>query len=162
MTTPEHPSSSLTQSRAETEIVEALARQWDIDLRPRPGKVPVGDGIAVEVDAANSDFSVVVEAYARQGRLRGAQPKKIAQDILKLALFKRVPGREGTRAVIAFASSEARKSVTGWLEHAADTFGVELVVVEISEQTRAEIRAAQDRQVMVNVDVVADDVALTD
>jgi hypothetical protein len=105
---------------------------------------------------------VVVEAYARQGRLKGAQPKKIAQDILKLALFKRVPGREGTRAVIAFASPEAHRSITGWLQHAADSFGVEFVVVEITDQTRTAIRAAQDRQIMANNDVVADDVDLAE
>lgn len=162
MTLSEHPSSSLTQLRAEKEIVEALARRLDVDLRLRPGKVTVADGVAIEVDAASADFSVVVEAYARQGRLKGAQPKKIAQDILKLALFKRIPGREATRAVIAFASPEARKSVTGWLQHAADSFGVELVVVEVTDQTRAAIQAAQDRQIMVNNDVVADDVAFTE
>ena len=158
VTLSEHPSSSLTQIRAEKEIVEALAQLWNIDLRPRPGKVMVAEGITIEVDAASADFGVVVEAYARQGRLKGAQPKKVAQDILKLALLKRVPGREATRAVIAFASSEARASITGWLQHAADSFGVELVVVEIADETKATIRASQDRQIMVNGDVLADDV----
>jgi hypothetical protein len=162
VTLSEHPSSSLTQLRAELEIVEAVAQLWNVDLRPRPGKVTVADGVAVEVDAASADFGVVVEAYARQGRLKGAQPKKIAQDILKLALLKRAPGREATRAVIAFASSEARESITGWLQHAADSFGVELVVVEIADETRAAIRASQDRQLMVNNSVLADDVELTE
>lgn len=157
VTLSEHPSSSLTQLRAEKEIVEALAKLWNIDLRSRPGRVMVADGVNIEVDAASADFDVVVEAYARQGRLKGAQPKKIAQDILKLALLKRVPGREATRTVIAFASSEARESITGWLQHAADRFGVELVVVEIADETKAAITASQDRQIMVNGDVLADD-----
>jgi hypothetical protein len=35
-------------------------------------------------------------------------------------------------------------------------------VVEVTDQTRAAIQAAQDRQIMVNNDVVADDVGFTE
>lgn len=159
---PEHLSSSAVQTRAETEIVCALARKWGIELVPQPDKIPLGGGVYVEVDGATPDLSVVVEAYARQGKLKGAQPKKIAQDILKLALLKRESGRELTRAVIAFASQKARDSISGWIQQAAVAFDIELIVVEIPEQLRAEIRAAQHRQIMVNLDDVADDIGLSD
>jgi hypothetical protein len=152
-----HPSDSSVQLQAEVEIVTALAARWGIDLVRRPNKIPLSDGVAVKVDAASPDLRLVVEAYARQGRLKGAQPKKIAQDILKLALIKRVPGRETTRVVIAFASQEHRDSISGWLQHAADSFGVEPVVVEIAEQIREAIRRAQGPQVMANMDMVTDD-----
>jgi hypothetical protein len=76
------------------------------------------------VDAATADRSTVVEAYARQGKLKGAQLKKIAQDILKLALLKRQPGHERTETIIAFASQEAHDSISGWLQEAAAEFGV--------------------------------------
>jgi hypothetical protein len=78
----------------------------------------------IEVDAATADRSTVVEAYARQGKLKGAQLKKIAQDILKLALLKRQPGHERTETIIAFASQEAHDSISGWLQEAAAEFGV--------------------------------------
>ena len=113
---PEHRSSSAVQTRAEREIVCALACKWGVDLVPRPDKIRLDGGVFVEVDGATPEFSVVVEAYARQGKLKGAQPKKIAQDILKLALVKRESGSERTRAVIAFASREARDSISGWIQ----------------------------------------------
>jgi hypothetical protein len=116
----------------------------------------------VKVDGATPKLSVVVEAYARQGKLKGAQLKKISQDILKLALLKRESGREIRRAVIAFASQEARASISGWIHQAAVAFDIELIVVEIPEQLRDKICAAQDRQIMVNLDLVADDIGLSD
>ena len=155
---PEHPSSSAVQTKAERKIVCALARKCGIELVHQPEKIPLGGGVHVEVDGATPNLSVVVEAYARQGKLKGAQLKKISQDILKLALLKREPGRERTRTVIAFASQEARVSISGWIQQAAVAFGIELIVVEISEQLRAEIRTAQHRQTMINVDHVAGDI----
>jgi hypothetical protein len=159
---PEHLSSSAVQTEAETEILCALASKCGIELVHHPEKILLGGGVYVEVDGATPDRSVVVEAYARQGKLKGAQPKKIAQDILKLALLKRESGRKRTRAVIAFASQEARDSISGWIQQAAKSFDIELIVVEIPEQLRDQICAAQHRQIMVNLDHVADDIGLSD
>ncbi len=149
------------QQRAETEIVASLAKFRGITFGPNP-RIALSGGVTIEVDAATTDGSIVVEAYARQGRLKGAQFKKIAQDILKLALLKQEPGRELTEAIIAFASQEAHDSIAGWVRQAAKTFGVDLVVVDISHALRAEIRHAQQRQVMVNLDQIADDVDAPD
>jgi hypothetical protein len=81
--------------------------------------------------------------------------------VLKLALLKRASGREGTRAV-NLRTSEARDSISGWIQQAAIAFSIELVVVEIPDQLRAETRAAEHRQIMVNLDDVAEDVGLSD
>ncbi len=128
-------------------------------LQQQPGKIGLQGGVSIEVDAATDNGRIVVEAYARQGRLKGAQIKKVAQDIPKLALLKREKDREQTEAIIAFASQEAHDSITGWLRQAAKSFGVELKVVPIPEALRKDILMAQGRQVMVTVDEVADDVA---
>lgn len=152
-------SSSAVQTNAEGEIVASLAKERRIGLKQQPGKIALHGGVYIEVDAATEDGGIVVEAYARQGRLKGAQLKKVAQDILKLALLKREPKREQTQAIIAFASQEAYDSISGWVRQAATSFGVELVVVPISEELREKIVKAQGRQVMVNVDEIADDVA---
>jgi hypothetical protein len=122
-----------------------------------PGKISITDRVTIEVDAATADRLVVVEAYARQGKLKGAQPKKIAQDILKLALLKQQPGRERTAAIIAFASQEAHHSISGWLRQAAKVFDIDLVVVDIDPELRQQILEAQRRQVMVNLDQFAED-----
>lgn len=73
---PEHLSSSAVQTEAEEEIVCALARKCGVELIHQPGKIPLGGGVYVEVDGATPDLSVVVEAYARQGKLKGAHRRR--------------------------------------------------------------------------------------
>lgn len=140
-------------------IIHALADLLGMPGSLRPKTLPTPGGSFVQLDACSEDNGVLVEAYARQGRLKGAQIKKISQDILKLALLRRDDARSSSRAIIVFASEEAEASITGWVRSAAREFGVELLVVDIPEDVRNEIRAAQARQVMVNVPVAADEVA---
>ena len=113
----------------------------------------------VQLDACSDDESLLVEAYARQGKLKGAQIKKISQDILRLALLKRDPRLSDSRAIAVFASEEARDSIAGWIRSAAEEFEIELIVVDIPDDLRDEIKAAQARQVMVNVELPVEDVA---
>jgi hypothetical protein len=154
-------SDSTIQKKAEKEIVEAAALALGVPLvRDREvTKISVGENAHVEVDAISPDGAVVVEAYARQGTLKGAQLKKIAQDVLKLSLLER-SGAHVDRRVIVFASAEAEQSVRGWVRLAAEHFGVEFLVVKISQDLRDLILSAQGRQVMVNVDQVADDLVV--
>lgn len=150
-------SSSRVQQDAESVILDAASELLGCGpLTPR--RVTLSNGVHVEVDGVSADEGVFAEAYARQGALRGAQLKKIAQDILKLAMARRVRGE--VDVVIVFASQEAHDSIRGWLRHAADSFGVRLLVVDIAEEWREKIRKAQRGQIMVNlnVDEVADDV----
>ncbi|WP_353952524.1 hypothetical protein V6K52_03505 [Knoellia sp. S7-12] len=162
--TNEHLSDSAVQRNAESAIVEALAAQLGCKGELKPKRVSVLGGSYVQLDACSDDERILVEAYARQGKLKGAQIKKISQDILKLALLKRDPGLSDSRAIAVFASEEARDSIKGWIRSAAEQFGIELVVVEIPEALRDEIMVAQARQVMVNVEIpmeeIADDVSL--
>lgn len=122
-------------------------------------EIDLGDGVHVMVDGAAADKSVLVEAYARQGTLRGAQLKKVAQDILKLATIRDRPDYAQARAIIVFASEAALDSVRGWLRRAAEQQRVELLRIELDDDTRAAIERAQSRQVMVNLDLVSSDVA---
>lgn len=144
----EQASSSHVQQEAEVWILEALAAQEGLrGLGRADRRLDLDDRTQVEVDGCTPDRSVLVEAYARQGELKGAQLKKISQDVLKLALIKRDPRWADARVIIAFTSQEAHDSVTGWLRHAAEVFGVELLVVEdIPDRLRERIRAAQQRQ----------------
>lgn len=164
MTQGDHPSNSAVQSAAEAEIVSAAAKALGVELVRERGVISlcVGDRAHVEVDASTRDHSTVVEAYARQGQLKGAQLKKIAQDILKLALLRQHRAPAQTQAVIAFASAEARQSIGGWLLEAAQRFGITLIVVDIPPELRKSILDAQGRQMMVNLDQAADDITVDD
>lgn len=145
-----HVSDSAVQRNAEAVIVSRLGQLLGVPLQAG-GRVPVGTSAYVEVDARSADNSVFVEAYARQGVLKGAQLKKVGQDILKLALLRRIPEYCDARIIIAFASPAARGSVRGWLARAAEEFGVELEAVDLPPDLRERVREAQRRQVMVNV-----------
>ncbi|GAA2736414.1 hypothetical protein GCM10009867_21050 [Pedococcus aerophilus] len=157
--TSEHLSDSAVQRNAEGAIVEALSTQIGFEGALKPKRVAVLGGGFVQLDACSDDDSILVEAYARQGKLKGAQIKKISQDILKLALLKRDPRMRDSRAIAVFASEEARDSITGWIRSAAEQFDIELVVVDIPDVLRDEIKAAQARQVMVNVEISVEDIA---
>ena len=147
-----HLSDSAAQRVAEAVIVERLGDLLDVKLTAG-GRVSVGGGAYVEVDARSDESGVFVEAYARQGRLKGAQLKKVGQDILKLALLRRLPQYVDARIIIAFASPGAHDSIRGWLARAAEEFGVELMTVDIPADVREQIIEAQQRQVMVNLTV---------
>lgn len=172
MQTP-HQADSAVQSVAEAQIIERLGEQIGVRLTQSPPAIAVGPGASVLVDAATPDRAVIVEAFARQGALKPGQHKKVATDLLKFALLRQQTAADdppsdttvpaGFRAIIAFADEKARGSVTGWRRAAADAFGVELMVVQLDDDTVAAIRDAQARQAMTNVpaDEVADDIAGT-
>lgn len=145
-----HQSDSAVQRHAESAIIAALGAKLGVAL-VSGGTLPLSGGAKIQLDARSEDGSFAVEAYARQGTLKGGQLKKIAQDVLKLALLRSEPNHAEVRPIIAFASEEARSSITGWVKHAADVFGVELHVVDIDPELREEILATQDLQKMVNV-----------
>jgi hypothetical protein len=158
-----HPSDSAVQQEAETAILAAFAEAEGLRLADGPHKVSVEEGVSIQPDAISDDGSVVLEAFARQGKLRPGQHKKVAQDVLKFALLKRQPQWTKARTVIVFADDVALASVTGWLRAAAESFGIELVSVSIGDELRQRILVAQTKQSMVNVmlDEVAEDVVMT-
>lgn len=154
-------SDSTVQRLAEAAILEAFARQREETLVEPVPTISLGT-TRLHPDAVTLRERYVVEAFARQGALKPGQKKKVAQDILKLALLRQTEGWTDAKPVIAFADEAALASVTGWLREAAAQFKVELVCVEIDEDLREGIRHAQARQVMVNVEVDEADVLTSD
>ncbi len=156
-----HQSDSAVQRDAERAIIEALAAQLGVVL-VGGGALSLSGGVRIQLDARSEDGKFAVEAYARQGTLKGGQLKKIAQDVLKLALLRQEPDHADVRPIIVFASEDARSSITGWVRRAADVFGVEMHVVDIAPELREEILATQEAQKMVNVELptAADDLTI--
>ena len=142
------PSDSAEQRRAELIILARLAKEIHLGLSPQALALPGGS--RVEVDGVSSDGRVLVEVFAHQGALRGGQFHKVARDALKLITISH--GRSDTRKILAFADEDAARCVRGksWLAEALQMWAVEVRVVQLDEALRAELRAAQTRQVMVN------------
>lgn len=145
-----HRSDSAVQRRAEEVIRYQLAALVGKDLAPRI--VTFDTGAPVQVDAVAADESVLGEIFARQGKLKGGQQKKVAIDTLKLITLGR--SRPSAELILAFADKEAAAYALGkgWLAEALTTWRVRVVVIEIDDILRDEIRAAQARQEMRNLD----------
>ncbi|WIB34428.1 hypothetical protein [Curtobacterium sp. MCSS17_005] len=146
MTTP-HASDSLAQRDAEPLIIAAVAAYAGVPLAP--AKIEIEDGVRVEIDGASEDRAVLVEAYAHTGALRGGQPKKLATDAFKLTWAGRKLGP--TRLIIAVIDEEVEQHLLrpkAWLTAALRDSAVEVVRVDIAEDARARVAAAQRLQTM--------------
>ena len=72
-------------------MLELLGERYGVVLRPR--RISLEDGIRVEVDGADEELSVLVEAWAHQGPPKAAQKHKVLADVLKLLhVAANVPG----------------------------------------------------------------------
>ena len=90
---------------------------------------------------------VLVEAYARIGALKGAQPRKLATDAFKLAWAGQKLG--ATRLILAVADEAAASYLHrpgAWLTASIRDDGIEIIVAELGDVMREAILAAQARQ----------------
>lgn len=129
-------------------MLNSLQKKLGLCFKPE-SVLPIDVG--VKPDAIDPINKVVVEVYARVGGVKGAQLHKIKGDILKLALIEKKLGLDW-RKIMCFASNEAAKYVQGksWVAEAAREFGVEIHVVQLSEEQKNKVISAQKRQRMVN------------
>src|SRR5215213_1943765 len=142
-----HLSDSTEQREAELAMISAASTALGVTLFPE--RVDLPGGAYVAVDGVGRDPLTYVEAFARQGILKGGQVQKIKGDTLKLSLLRHAHPQ--ARCVLVFASPEAaRTATTGWIGEAGATFGIEVLVVQLDDALRARLIAAQARQVMVN------------
>jgi hypothetical protein len=142
-----HQSDSTEQRSAEVQILAEASKKLGVEVAP--ARVHVSDGAYVDVDGTNDDRSVFIEIFAHLGKCKGGQVHKVQGDVLKLATLWRV--HPDALAVLVFADEAAARCVrTGWLGEAAQTFGVEVVAIELPAAVRAAVQHAQDRQRMVN------------
>lgn len=145
----EHPSDSVVQKDAETELMQMLGRELGCVLQPH--YIRLNERSSIQIDGFSSDARILCEVYAHVGTLRGGQPDKIAEDILKLNL---AAGRKGGqwRKVLLFADDAACRLLKGysWLAEACKDSQIEIKIAAISSETKAKIAAAQKRQKMVN------------
>ncbi|WIB65296.1 hypothetical protein [Curtobacterium sp. MCBD17_040] len=145
-----HPSDSLAQRDAERFIVAAVADDVGVSLVTT--RVDLGGGVRAEFDGASEDRSVVVEAFAHVGALRGAQPKKLATDAFKLTWAGRRVG--ASRLIIAVLDERVEaylRRPRAWLTAALLDAGVEVLRVDVDPAVLSRVEAAQRAQFMSGV-----------
>lgn len=139
-----HPSDSLAQRDAESLMIAAVAASLGVELHP----TVISDRDAkVQIDGATSDLTVLVEAYAHIGPLRGAQPKKLATDAFKLSwIGPRVGATTLVLAVLDHAAANYLRRPKAWLTSAIADAGITVVLVDVDRDVRAGIEDAQVAQ----------------
>ena len=137
--------SSKVQREAESVVLGALATQLGIELRPERLVLP--NGSYVEVDGVSHTPPVLVEVWAHQGAPKVAQRHKVLADGLKLQYASDVLGG-GHRKVLCLCDPAAAAPFLGrsWYAGALAHSNIEIEVVEISDELRQRIVAAQMRQ----------------
>lgn len=109
--------------------------------------IATANGGHVEIDAASSDLSVLVEIFAHRGKVLSGQGRKLAQDVLKLTWIRERAGAE--RIVLAIADPAVELYLTrpkAWLTQAISDLGVEVIRVELDAETTAALERAQVTQ----------------
>lgn len=137
---------SQEQRLAEGVMLRVLSERLGVALAPRV--ISLADGIRVEIDGASEDLSVLVEAWAHQGPPKSAQKHKVLADTLKL-LYVASTLNVSPRLVLCLSDPLAAHHFTtarSWAAMALRDFGVAVMVVDLPEDVRADVIAAQKRQ----------------
>jgi hypothetical protein len=141
------------QRFVETLALTAFGKTHGYDLKPTKLEL---DGCSVEIDgyfkSDSKKLIVLAEAWAHVGEAKGAQPKKVLADVLKLAFVADAMAKDHPEVEIRkhfiFVDEAAADVLEGkkWGATAARRFGVASVVVQLEEQLMATIRETQQKQ----------------
>ncbi len=133
------PADSPVQREAETTIIGLASKLLHVELSERTVRLPGGS--LVEIDGATKDLSVLVQAFARQGPMKGGQKRKVALDVLKLITVRK--HHPDANVCLAFCDESARESITGWAAEAIDIWDVKTFVVPLDEDLRNRLLRSQ-------------------
>lgn len=142
---PAQPGDSTEQRAAEYHMLLELGRRLGGGIGPR--RVTIGSA-RVELDGADEPLGVLVEIWAHQGPVKGAQRLKVLTDAFKLSW---VAGRIGghPRLIICMSDDEPAsyfRSERSWPSQALRDCGITIEVVDLPDAARAAVAAAQARQ----------------
>ncbi|SCF19424.1 hypothetical protein GA0074696_3334 [Micromonospora purpureochromogenes] len=137
---------SAAQRHAEGVMLALLAERLGCSLQPR--RFALEDGSRVEIDGTDENLSVLVEAWAHQGPPKSAQKHKVLADAFRL-MFVASTLPTPPRLVLCLSDPAAAHHFTSarsWAATALRAFGVDVEVVELPAEVKAQVLAAQNRQ----------------
>ena len=140
---------STVQQTMEQRIIGRLEEQLGLSgFESNPSlPLPGEPGVRIRPDFYSEQHKIIGEIHSHLGKLKPAQQKKVAADILKLHLFD--PENE-YRKIYAVCDEEEKKQLkgNGWLPAAIRLFKIEVMLIDLTEQERNDLRAAMRRQNM--------------
>jgi hypothetical protein len=139
------PGHSTEYQEAEGAMLKLLSAHLGATLEAFAMLLP--NGARMEIDGADEDHTIFVEAFAPQGRAKPGQRRKLALDMLKLAYLARL--RPDARKILLLSDEQLAvplRSSRSWLAQAIDEFGIEVMVVSLPADIREGLMTAQVRQ----------------
>jgi len=141
------PGSSGEQRAAERGMLDLLGVH--LNVRLDPARLDVPSGARVEIDGTDPGRTVLVECCAHQGAPKAAQRHKVLSDALKLTwIASTIYPRP--RVVLCLSDSLAAAPFLStsrtWAAQAFADLGITVEVVDLPDDIRAGIVAAQERQ----------------
>ena len=143
-----HLSDSNVQLVAEKLILEGLETKLNIPSGSLQAKKIILDKkVFIEIDGYNDEYKIMVEVFARIGKLSAAHFEKLANDILKLKFAEdilKVPYKK----YIAVCGADAERYLLGssWKSFAAKYYDFEIVRIDLSADYIKLILNAQMQQ----------------
>jgi hypothetical protein len=107
----------------------------------------IGDSVSVDIDGYNDEYKIMVEVFARIGKLDAAHYEKLANDILKLKLTEDILGIPYNK-YIALCGESAEKYLLGssWKAFAIKHYGFKVIRIDLPSESREMIISAQQNQ----------------
>lgn len=142
---PSAPGDSTEQRQVEELLINLIATRLGIALKKRRIDLPGGGWF--EVDGASDSPPIICEAWAHIGLAKSAQKNKLVADAFKLVFAGQLLPAE-TKKILVVADADAVHHLQGrsWMAQALRANRVEIAVVELPEDVRAQLREAQRRQ----------------
>lgn len=112
-------------------------------------KIQLGEDAKVFIcpDFYSPENKIIGEIHVHIGRLKGAQPDKIASDVLKMLLYEKKSGGEWKK-YIAVCCKEELEQLKGssFLAQSIREYGVELLYVDLPAELRSALSESIKRQ----------------
>lgn len=106
----------------------------------------------IQPDFYSEEHCIVGEIFAHIGKPKKSQDNKIANDVLKMILLDKVKNKKHRKIIVVCDTFELKKlQGNSFLAESIRQFSVELICVDIDDNTRSKVLEAQKLQKMTNV-----------
>ena len=146
-------SNSYEQQYAENVIFVELEKILGITLTKNQ-RIYLNENTKVHIqpDFYSEEESIVGEIFSHIGKYKGSQPRKIANDILKMVLLDKAKNKTHKKLFVVCRDEEKNvlENSASWLSECIRQFDVEVIKVDIPDVVKEQVLAAQKRQIMIN------------
>lgn len=148
-----YKSSSAEQLEAESVIFNMVKERMGIELLHNP-QLYLADSVYtyMKPDFYSEEKKIVGEIFVHIGKPKKAQDNKIANDILKMLLLEKKKDCI-FRKMIVVCDEEEERQLKGHsvLAESIRQFNIEIMRMDLPDELRKKVMAAQTRQAMTNI-----------